>query len=80
LKISGAIETLILKNSTVIVNLKEDFFKSLGENKTIKFLDLTKENVNIPLLAKGIAMNAKRGCSLETVIIDGWMNTYGRFR
>lgn len=25
-------------------------------------------------------MNAKRGCSLETVIIDGWINTYKRFR
>lgn len=78
LKISGAIETLILKGSSVIHQLKEEFCKALGENKTIKYLDLTMKDVNLNIFAKGIAMNARRNGCLETVVIDGWMNSYSK--
>lgn len=78
LKISGAIETLILKESSVIHQLKQEFCEALGENKTIKYLDLTMKDVNLNVFAKGIAMNARRNGSLETVIIDGWMNSYSK--
>ena len=40
IKISGAIEVLILKNTGVAQFLTEDFYKSLGENKTLSYLNL----------------------------------------
>ena len=40
IKISGAIETLNLRNTKVESYLTEDFFKALGENKTLKYLNL----------------------------------------
>jgi len=41
IKISGAIETLNLKESGVVTHLTKDFFTALGENKTLKNLNLT---------------------------------------
>ena len=38
LKISGAIETLVLNNSGVCPLLTKDFCQALGENKTLKTL------------------------------------------
>ena len=40
LKISGAIETLNLKNSGVQSHLAQEFYIALGENKTLKYLNL----------------------------------------
>ncbi len=40
IKISGAIETLNLKNSSVMTQLTQDFFKAIGENKTLKYLNM----------------------------------------
>ena len=40
IKISGAIETLNLRNTKVESYLTEDFFKALGENKTLKYLNM----------------------------------------
>ena len=40
LKISGAIETLNMRNAGVAQHLKEPFFMALGENKTLKHLML----------------------------------------
>lgn len=39
-KISGSLETLILKNTYINNYLKEEFFIALGENKTIHYLNL----------------------------------------
>lgn len=40
LKISGAIETLNLRNTGVQSHLAQDFYLALGENKTLKYLNL----------------------------------------
>lgn len=39
-KISGSLETLILKNTSINNLLKEEFFIALGENKTLHYLNL----------------------------------------
>ena len=49
LKISGAIETLIMRQTGVSAHLSEDFFKALGENKTLAYLNLD-ENTNVGAL------------------------------
>jgi hypothetical protein len=40
IKISGAIEVLNLENSKIEQHLTADFYKALGENKTLKYLNL----------------------------------------
>ena len=40
LKISGAVETLNLKNTGVQAHLAQEFYLALGENKTLKYLNL----------------------------------------
>lgn len=40
IKISGAIESLNLKNSGVAKFFKLDFYKALGENKTLQYLNI----------------------------------------
>lgn len=79
IKISGAIETLILEKSSVINGLTLDFYKALGENKTLKYLNIdmiscTNMQVNIPNLAKCIAMNAKKNGSLESISMSNWFS------
>lgn len=39
-KISGSLETLILRNTQINNQLKEEFFIALGENKTLQYLNL----------------------------------------
>ena len=76
LKISGAIETLVMQNTGVSKFLTEDFFKALGENKTLVYLNLDEtEGVNGKeiLMAKAIAMNAYKNGSLEGVSIVNWI-------
>lgn len=40
IKISGSLETLILKNTNINNQLKEEFFTALGENKTLHYLNM----------------------------------------
>jgi len=40
LNISGSIETLNLSNADIIPHLKEDFWKAVGQNKTLRYLNL----------------------------------------
>lgn len=40
IKISGSLETLILTNTNINNQLKEEFFIALGENKTLHYLNL----------------------------------------
>lgn len=77
LKISGGLETLLLRGSNVIPLISEDFVISLGENKTMKYLDLSFKEKKVPAeklvrLGTAIAMNARRGCSLEVVLLENW--------
>jgi hypothetical protein len=45
LKISGAIEILIVRETNISAFLYEDFFKGLGENKTLTYLSLDENGV-----------------------------------
>jgi len=83
-KISGAIETLILKNSGIVTHLKEDFFKALGENKTLKYLNLELSapavgSSQATLMGKAVAMNAYRNGALESLNLKNWFNSYSLF-
>ena len=68
-KISGSLETLILHNTQINNQLKEEFFIALGENKTLTHLNLnntTYTNLHIlQLLGKSCAMNMKKNGNLK---------------
>ncbi len=68
-KISGSLETLILHNTQINNQLKEEFFIALGENKTLTHLNLNNisyTNVNIlQFLGKACAMNLKKNGNLK---------------
>ena len=82
IKISGAIQTLILDNTSVVPQLTEDFFKALGENKTLEYINMDAlanalPNVNsLNLLGKSLAMNARKNGSLKSVSIKDWFGSY----
>ena len=40
LNISGSIETLNLYNADIVPHVKEDFWKAVGQNKTLRYLNL----------------------------------------
>jgi len=80
IKISGAVQTLILQNSSVVPQLTEDFYKALGENKTLEYINLDTNTSpgdnNCRLLGKAIAMNARKNGSLKAVSIRDWFVNY----
>ena len=83
IKISGAVQTLILRNSQVVSQLTEDFYKALGENKTLEYINLdyypgTPEST-CKLLGKGLAMNSRKKGSLKAISIIDWFDTYQKF-
>ena len=69
IKISGSLETLILHNTNVNNQLKEEFFIALGENKTLVTLNLNNtsymSNSNLNLLGKACGMNKKKQGNLK---------------
>ena len=80
IKISGAIEVLNLRNTKVEAHLSADFYEALGENKTLKYLNLDTTTTltsssNIQLLGKAVAMNAYRNGALEGLSLVGWFST-----
>ncbi len=72
-KISGSLETLILENTNINNQLKEEFYIALGENKTLNYLNLDNTNYmsssNLNLLAKAVAMNHKKNGNLKYLSI-----------
>lgn len=79
LKISGAIEFLNLRHTLVenYLDKSEEFFVALGSNKTLKYLNMdrdesSKRSLNsnmLQTLAKSVAMNAYRLGQLEALSI-----------
>ena len=79
-KISGSLETLIMKNTDINNQLKDEFFVALGENKTLHYLNLdsamnTNQNV-LTLLAKSCAMNKKKNGNLKYLSVKSAFNSY----
>ena len=76
IKISGAIETLIFKNTGVQRYLTEDFYKALGENKTLTYINLDNSSSQDPsLLGKAVAMNAYKNGALTSLSMVQWINS-----
>ncbi len=83
-KISGSLETLILQNTQINNNLKEEFFIALGENKTLTHLNLnnvsyTNQNV-LQLLGKACAMNKKKNGNLKYLALSNGFMNYNSFK
>jgi hypothetical protein len=80
IKISGAIQTLILQNSSVVNQLTEDFYLALGENKTLEYINLDTLNCpganSVRLLGKATAMNARKKGALLSISIRDWFENY----
>jgi hypothetical protein len=80
LKISGAIETLIMRQTNVSSHLNDDFFKALGENKTLVYLNLDENTFvgqsQLNSLGKALAMNAYKNGSLEGLSMRNWIASY----
>lgn len=75
-KISGAIETLYMGDTGLAKFFTEDFYKALGENKTLKLIDMSTtskpEAKKQKLLAKAIGMNGYRRGALESIFLRKW--------
>lgn len=85
IKISGAIETLNLRHTGIEKYLTADFFLALGENKTLKYLNLDADSSmsssgNVTKLAKSVAMNAYRNGSLEALCVGNWFRNVSVFK
>ena len=77
LKISGSIESLIMSNTDLSIQITEDFANALGQNKTLQhlFLDSSEATVAVPgdkikLLLKGVAMNNYKNGSLTHLSVN----------
>ena len=46
LNISGSIETLNLDNADIIPSFTQDFWKAVGQNKTLRYLNLSLSTQN----------------------------------
>jgi Ran GTPase-activating protein (RanGAP) involved in mRNA processing and transport len=84
MKISGSLETLILKHTQAGAHLGEDFYVSLGENKTLTYLNLDFAKgasylsaANAFLLGKSCAMNHKKGGALRYLSAYNSMGAVG---
>lgn len=74
ISISGSIEYLNLGNLQVFHKFQADMFKAIGENTSLKYLDLTNTNnlnqtQNIPNLAHAIAINARNKGAIEELFL-----------
>ena len=74
LAISPCIEYLAIAQLSVMNNLPMDFFKAIGENITLSYLDLTRNysnNKNVFIcLAQAVAINASRRGALEQLFLN----------
>ena len=84
IKISGSLETLILHNTQVNNQLKEEFFIALGESKTLTHLNLNNTTYMnaalLNLLGKACGMNQKKHGSLKYLSLVNGFQTYTNFK
>lgn len=81
LNISGSIETLIMNKNDVNNKLNVEFWKAIGENKTLQHLDISINSGNpgdVSLAGKGLAMNARKNGSLRSVSMMDWLTNTSR--
>lgn len=76
--ISGSIEYLNIQSIYCFNNFKLDFFKALGENTSLKYLNFNHtlcsgSYVNHQNLAHALAINADSKGSIEELFLDGTM-------
>jgi len=74
IKMSQSLEVLIANNIPALIdNLTKDFYYSLGDNASIKYLDLTKcgtlSTTSARLLGQAISFNCCKNGGLQTLLI-----------
>lgn len=83
-KISGSLETLILKNTNINNHLREEFFIALGENKTLHYLNLdTTTYMNSSILCylgKACGMNKYKNGNLKYLSLNKAFQNYHSFK
>lgn len=75
INISGSIETLNLYHADINVKLTEEFWKAIGQNKTLKYLNISLYTQAPPMphaVAKAVAMNCKKQGSLKALSMENW--------
>jgi len=64
----------------VINKLTEDFYKSVGQSKSLKYLNLGLETDNVStvsasLIAKAVSMNKRSKGGLEALVLKNWFTS-----
>lgn len=75
--ISGAIEYLNISGITCFANFKQEFFKALGENISLKYLDFSNTGTGytqVQWLAHSLAINAENKGSIRELITENTIN------
>lgn len=76
--ISGAIEYLNISGITCFPYFKQEFFKALGENISLKYLDFSNTgtgNTQVQWLAHSLAINAENKGSIKELITENTINS-----
>lgn len=70
-----------LSGTGLFQHLTEQFFVAVGESKTIRYLNLdsTTKCAKYHLMAKAIAMNARKNGSLVGVSMKNWIQGHAAF-
>lgn len=84
ISISGSIEYLNVARLSIFNHLKLDFFKSIGENTSLKYLDFTDTNPtnstnSIAYMAHSVAINSKHHGALEELHLGGVLSGYNGY-
>jgi len=79
--ISGSVEFLNLDKSDVTIKLTEDFWKAVGQSKTLKYLNISTAGVapTSNLIAKAVSMNCKKQGALKALVMENWFNNNSRW-
>lgn len=85
ISISGSIEYISVANLSIYSHLQLDMFKAIGENTSLKYLDLTNTNSSnqthtISHLAHSISINAKKLGQLEEIYLGGVLSGYNAYQ
>ena len=75
--IGGSLSVLLMDNTNLNNTLKYEFFKALGENKTIWMLSMVGSMFsNFDYMGKALGMNARKHGSLEHIRLSLSLNSY----
>lgn len=82
--ISGSIESLNLNCAHINATLREEFWKAVGQSKTLNYLNISLDETrggapDPSVCAKAVAMNAKKNGNLKCLVLENWFTLAARF-